>query len=69
MANKLVSTIYFSSGKKLVIKSNVVDFVYNLAKYANDIRKYPLVFLEDEDTNAAVNLRAIDYIEVKKVEE
>lgn len=66
---KFVSAIHFSSGKTLVIKSNVVDFVYNLAKYANDLRKYPLVFLEDEDTYAAVNLTAIDYIEVKKVEE
>lgn len=68
MENKFVSTIYFSSGRTLVTKSNVVDFVYSIAVRANDVRKYPLVFLEDEDTNAAVNLRAIDYIEVKKVE-
>lgn len=71
MANRLVSTIYFSSGKTLTDKGNLIRFMRNEAYKGIEDREYPLVFIASEDGDSAVcvNLKAIDYIEVKKIEE
>ena len=68
MENRLVSTIYFSSGKTLVTSGNLNRFMRNESV---ENRQFPTVFIVPEDGNGAicVNLMAIDYIEVKKVEE
>lgn len=70
MASRFVSTIHFSSGKKLVSSENVNRIIRNQIERIED-REFPIVFIIPEDGNGAicVNLKAIDYIEVKKVEE
>lgn len=70
MASRFVSTIYFSSGKTLEDKGNLLRFMRNEAYEGIEDREFPLVFIAQEDGNGAVcvNLKAVDYIEVKKVE-